>query len=800
MKSPKVKGIGEIVTDYGAKVMKVIKKGLLGRSLFDFYGDVKTNALRVKESPSVPQTPIDQDGGVVYVKTADGKLYYKSNEVAEVELSAHTGLSTEEVQDIAGALVATGGTKTGIAVTYQDATGDVDFVVDHDAATNYVAAEHVDWAASGAGTIHTDNYIENVVQTTVSGSSGTVTSIGNLTGDVTSSNRATTIADGVVDTDQLADDAVTEGKLANALLAEIDANTAKATNVSTNLTYTTGSDRITIVSSDGTNVVIAEASGSIAGVMTVAHHDKLDSIEDSATADQTKSDIDGLGITTVGALSSGTIASGFGNIDNGTSTLDTGLATVGDLHVSVAGQATLDLIDTGGQTYQIFARNSDDVFGLYDGTNTQTFFRYTGHATPASSKLALLEAGGKVGIGTTSPSQALDVSGNVNISGTIELGNATDTTLDRVSAGVVSIEGAHVKTQSLTIKVFPNQFINNDDTGRPVFLEDDTSNTLAARGHSTGDDFYAFVEIPPLHKVTHVQVHASANTSSAVSVRSFNYQTGADNAIAATTANFNENKAVTNIPATATQDLVIKCTPGANTVLVFGATVTLALYNMALGSKRGGTIHNKTGDEKNRLKAKYDAGDHTALENFPAEAAVLYQMQQMSEDIDELRRYLTAEVGNGADGSNGSDGSDGSDGADGADSGTYDNTLKILPTQFMGNDDASLERTVIEDDIRNKLGVRVASSSQEIFANVSIPKNKKVTNYRVYSSASVATSLFGGTYTTGAITTLASGNSGATIDVRNNYNSTETNYVALKITTTATNQIIYGATLTLADI
>ena len=224
---------------------------------------------------------------------------------------------------------------------------------------------------------------------------------------------------------------------------------------------------------------------------------------------------------------------------------------------------------------------------------------------------------------------------------------------------------------------------------------------------------------------------------------------------------------------------------------------------MALGSKRGGTIHNKTGDEKNRLKAKYDAGDHTALENFPAEAAVLYQMQQMSEDIDELRRYLTAEVGNGADGSNGSDGSDGSDGADGrdgADSGTYDNTLKILPTQFMGNDDASLERTVIEDDIRDKLGVRVASSSQEIFANVSIPKNKKVTNYRVYSSASVATSLFGGTYTTGAITTLASGNSGATIDVRNNYNSTETNYVALKITTTATNQIIYGATLTLADI
>ena len=129
----------------------------------------------------------------------------------------------------------------------------------------------------------------------------------------------------------------------------------------------------------------------------------------------------------------------------------------------------------------------------------------------------------------------------------------------------------------ITIKVFPNQFQNNDDTGRPVFIEDDTSNILGARGYSSADDFYAFVEIPPLHKVTHVEVHASANTSNAVSVKSFNYKTGADNAIVATIANFNEKKAITAIPASLTQDLVIKCTPGANTILVFGATVTLAL-------------------------------------------------------------------------------------------------------------------------------------------------------------------------------------------------------------------------------
>jgi len=34
--------------------------------------------------------------------------------------------------------------------------------IDHDALTNFVAAEHIDWTQPGAGTIHTDNYIEGM--------------------------------------------------------------------------------------------------------------------------------------------------------------------------------------------------------------------------------------------------------------------------------------------------------------------------------------------------------------------------------------------------------------------------------------------------------------------------------------------------------------------------------------------------------------------------------------------------------------------------------------------------------------
>jgi hypothetical protein len=236
---------------------------------------------------------------------------------------------------------------------------------------------------------------------------------------------------------------------------------------------------------------------------------------------------------------------------------------------------------------------------------------------------------------------------------------------------------------------------------------------------------------------------------------------------------------------------------------------------MALGNKKSGTIHSKTGDAKNALKDRYDAGDHTVLENYPAEAAVLYQMQQMSEDIDELRRYLTAEVGDGAQGpqgpagakgdtgdagADGSNGSTGARGADGAAGGVYGNIIKILPTEFMGNDDVSYERTVIEDDVRGKLGVRVTHSSQEIFASTTIPEGKKVTGYAVYSSSTVSTYLNGVVLTSGVSSEIGNGNSGAVINLRTAYNSAETNYVAIKVMTTSTGQVIYGATIIIADI
>ena len=126
------------------------------------------------------------------------------------------------------------------------------------------------------------------------------------------------------------------------------------------------------------------------------------------------------------------------------------------------------------------------------------------------------------------------------------------------------------------IKILPHQFQINDDAGRPIFVEDDTSNTLGVRCFTTTDEMYAWQKLPSGYKATHVQVHASASTGSAVSVRSYNYQTGAYNAVSATTGDLNANIDITDIPSSATQDLVIKVSPASGSTIVYGATVTIA--------------------------------------------------------------------------------------------------------------------------------------------------------------------------------------------------------------------------------
>ena len=286
----------------------------------------------------------------------------------------------------------------------------------------------------------------------------------------------------------------------------------------------------------------------------------------------------------------------------GTNAIDIN-ATAGGLDVDVAGATAITSVgaqyfDSGGQTTIMSQGSASDVriitehlagvaFHLDADANAGSIvdidagvldIDVTGASTITSGTTVDIEGT----VLTLDAATTIELEGNTNITGVVTTTGSIsleepDCTFERVAAGAASIEGNHIKTQSLTIKVFPNEFKNNPDTGRPAYVHDAVANTLAVRGHGTTDDFYAFVEIPPLFKVTYVQVHASANTSNAAVISPFNYQTGSTNAVASTNATFNTNQAITNIPSSATQDLVIKCTPGAANILIYGATVTLAL-------------------------------------------------------------------------------------------------------------------------------------------------------------------------------------------------------------------------------
>ena len=98
----------------------------------------------------------DDSAGAVAWATPNDNLAISGTNVNATD--TNTQLSTEQVQDIAGLLVATGGTKTRISVTYDDTNNNMDFVVDD---MNFSVSDITGATSLTSGLASTDEFVIN---------------------------------------------------------------------------------------------------------------------------------------------------------------------------------------------------------------------------------------------------------------------------------------------------------------------------------------------------------------------------------------------------------------------------------------------------------------------------------------------------------------------------------------------------------------------------------------------------------------------------------------------------------------
>ena len=112
-----------------AEKVRITSTGFVGIGDTDPISELSVaGKISITAESSTPSQPADGHG-YLYTKD-DGKVYWRSNDVSETDLTATGGstLTTEQVQDIVGAMLV--GTETRIDVSYDDTNGRIDFVVD----------------------------------------------------------------------------------------------------------------------------------------------------------------------------------------------------------------------------------------------------------------------------------------------------------------------------------------------------------------------------------------------------------------------------------------------------------------------------------------------------------------------------------------------------------------------------------------------------------------------------------------------------------------------------------------------
>lgn len=446
--------------------------------------------IRFTERSAAPSAPVAgdvyMDDGTSTGSGNPGLRRYTGAVWEDVDAGTHTAdtnLTQEEVEDISGGMIATGGTKTGIAVTYQDSTNDMDMVVDHDAATNFVSAEHLDWATSTVGTIHATNYVDVDTFVTNKDSHDHKDGDGEQIDHTTASNIGSN-SHSTIDT-HLGASNPHSGSAASGVNTDITSIDIGGTTVysANTITQDTGAALNIVLSGSGgddftvdTDKLVVEGDTGNVGIGTVTPRARLEIRDQTGLASESLQDGNFSSFTNW--TEAGDMAEGTNNYvyahSGGTGSLtqssgDLTIAGIGDrwyklqytisnvtetgalaatLTTAFAGSAVNLIVDTETtQTHYFTSKTSpgDFVISVTSDTASDTFtiddvtlkeitggdVIVNGIITGGGSEGIKVLANGNVGIGTVNPTVFFDINKNQNLSAVMQFKNATNGTLAR---------------------------------------------------------------------------------------------------------------------------------------------------------------------------------------------------------------------------------------------------------------------------------------------------------------------------------------------------------------------------------
>ena len=127
------------------------------------------------------------------------------------------------------------------------------------------------------------------------------------------------------------------------------------------------------------------------------------------------------------------------------------------------------------------------------------------------------------------------------------------------------------------------------------------------------------------------------------------------------------------------------------------------------------------------------------------------------------------------------------------------NTIKLLPTDFMQNEDGGVNKSVqyIDD---TTIGVRASDGGSELYAFVEIPSGKTATNITIFGSDTGNTvEVFEANVNASGLTDKTPGGGcavGSACDITD-VAAGDFNYLAIRVNVTATSDVVYGGTVTL---